>query len=573
MPHERQEDQPGHKRLEAHEPDLSHRLSDGRPDLGESFADPNSIDDIKIGKSFEQTNSSAKKHHRPVKDVISEPFRKPKSLKVLSWIVAGIVVLFLIILIAGWIPRHNRSRETQKRAQHENDDDPTIEVLKVTRSKGGSGLVVPGTTTPLTESSVYARANGYLKRRFVDIGDHVRKGQLLAIIDAPDLDQQVDQAREQLNQAQAQLAQQVTQLALTKVTTDRYRELVARGVFSRQDGDQREADYQAQRANVSAAERNVEAYKANLRRVIALQSYERVTAPFDGVVTQRNVDTGDLISAQGSASSSAPPPVSSSASPSGSAQNGATNSSGSSGNGANLATPSTGSGGQGGPLFTIAQSGRLRILVSVPEGYAGMIKPGQHTVLHFQEYPDRPFYGDVTRTAGSVDQNTRTLLVEIQVDNSSGRLLPGMYAVATFAASPGEGPLLVSGDAIAIRKDQPTVAVIADGKVHMTPVVLGRDYGPEVEVLGGLREGDLIASTFTDDVRDDAKVKTHMDQQQAEKANQPAATGKPQPPGGSTQYGDPGITDQDMQGQNAKPQQKQQGQGAKKASGKQGGQP
>ena len=364
----------------------------------------------------------------------------------------------------------------------------------------------------------------------------------------------------------------MTQLALTKVTTDRYRELVARGVFSRQDGDQREADYQAQRANVSAAERNVEAFKANLQRVIDLQSYERVTAPFNGVVTQRNVDTGDLISAQGSAGGTAPTPMSSNSSASGQAQNGATNSSGSSGSGVALATPSTGGGGQGGPLFTIAQSSRLRILVSVPEGYASMVRTGQHAVLHFQEFPDQALFGDVTRTAGAVDQNTRTLLVEVQVDNASGRLLPGMYAVVTFAEGSGKGPLVVTGDAIAIRKDQPTVAVISDGKVHLTPVTLGRDYGPEVEVVGGLHEGDLIASTFTDDVREGARVKTRMDREQAEKENQPAATGKPQPPGGSTQYSDPGITDQDMQGQNAKPQEKQQGHGGQKTSGKQGSQ-
>ena len=168
-----------------------------------------------------------------------------------------------------------------------------------------------------------------------------------------------------------------------------------------------------------------------------------------------------------------------------------------------------------------------------------------------------------------MDQNTRTLLVEVQVDNRAGRLLPGMYAVVTFAESSAQGALLVTGDAVAIRQDRPTVAVISGGKVHLTPVVLGRDYGPEVEILGGIHEGDLIASTFTDDVREGAEVKPRMDQEQNSTQNQPAAAIKPQPPGGSTRYGDPGIIDQDMQGQNAKPQQKQGG-GAKKAAGKQG---
>ncbi len=546
------------------------RLSDGREDVGEAFADPNSLDDGRIGKSFVETNSSAKKHHRPVTEVVTAPFKKPKNRGIIWIVVVCVVILFALIAVVGWIPRHRQKEETEKRAKRQEQGDPVIEVMKVTRAKDGAGLVVPGTTTPLTESSVYARANGYLKRRYVDIGDHVRKGQLLAVIDSPDLDAQVDQAREQVKQAEAQLLQQNTQLALAKVTNDRYQALAARGVFSRQDADQRQADFDAQQANVRSAERNLEAFKANLQRQIALQSYEYVRAPFDGIVTQRNVDTGDLIQAAGSAGGSSPTPAQNGSVSSGSTQNGQTNNGGMTGQGSNLATPSTGTGGQGGPLFTIAQANVLRILVSVPEGYAQQIRTGQHTALHFQEYPTQAFYGDVTRTAGSIDQNSRTELVEIQIDNRAGRLLPGMYAVATFAAAKGQGALVISGDAVAIRKDQPTVAVIRDGKVKLTPVLIGRDYGAEVEIAGGLEEGDVIASSFTDEVKDGVAVKTHMNGEEAEK-QQPAVM-KPNPPGGSTQYGDPGVTDQDMQGQNGKPQQKQ-GNGAKKANGKGGSKP
>ena len=519
-------EQPRYKVLDARQ---TQHLSDGREELGGdfadpryadervlagSFADPNSMDDIKLGNSFTETNSSAKKHHRPIKEVLESPFHKRGSRKVLYWVIATVVVVFLVILLAGWIPRHSRNKETAQRSKQEAGAEPVIEVVRVTHAKANEGLVIPGTTTPLVEASVYARANGYLKKRFVDIGDHVRKGQLLAIVDAPDLDQQVDQAREQVSQAQAQLAQQQTQLTLTDVTVARYRALVAKGVFSRQDGDQREADFQAQRASVSAAERNVEAFRANLRRVLSLQSYERVTAPFDGVVTQRNVDAGDLISAQGSAGGGT------TLTPSAQSASGSANNSGSSGNGANLATNSTG-GGQGGALFTIAQNGRLRILVSVPESYASLIRLGQSASLHFQELPNQEFFGKVTRTAGSIDQNTRTLLTEVQVDNTAGRLLPGMYAVVTFAAAPGGGPLVVSGDAIAIRDDRPTVAVITDGEVHLTPVTIGRDYGAEVEIVQGLRDGELIASTFTDDVIEGAKVKTRLNQQNQKSGAKP----------------------------------------------------
>ena len=175
------------------------RLSDGREHLGEEFADrtygddrelgrafddPNSAGDTKLGHEFEESNSSAKKHHRPLLETVEEPFKKPKNKKILYLVLAGIVILFLLVLFFGWIPRESRNRETEKRAKTM-QEDPEIEVLKVHREKSNGGLVVPGTTTPLVESSVYARANGYIKKRYVDIGDHVKKGQLLATIDAP----------------------------------------------------------------------------------------------------------------------------------------------------------------------------------------------------------------------------------------------------------------------------------------------------------------------------------------------------------------------------------------------------
>ena len=444
--------------------------------LASAFADPNSQDDTKLGNAFEATNSSAKQHHRPVKEVVAEPFKKAKSNGVLAWFLIGVVVLFLLILFFGWLPRHHRKSQTETTAK-QNDQAPLIEVVKVGRAKASGRLVVPGTTTALEDADIYARPNGYLKARYVDIGDRVHNGQLLALIDAPDLDQQVDQAREQLRQAQAQQAQQETQLALTKVTVDRYRALVERGVFSRQDGDQQEANYQAQQANVASAARNVEAFKANLRRVIALQSYERVTAPFDGIVTQRNVDAGSLINAQGASGGNAPTPQQTAGQTgSSTTQNAASNNAGSSGSGVNLGTPSTGGGTQGGPLFAISKDDQLRILVSVPEGYAASVRPGTHTEVFFQEYPNRKFFGDVTRSAGTIDQNTRTLLTEVVIKNPANQLLPGMYAVVTFAgATGGQGPLVISGDAIGIRQDRPTVAVIDNGKVHLTPVLIGRD--------------------------------------------------------------------------------------------------
>lgn len=448
---------------------------------------------------------------------------KPKSGKILLFVIAAVVVLMIIALIVGVLPRLESKRETEQLAAEHKNDKPIVEVMKVERAKAGNVLIVPGTTTPLLQSAVYARAGGYLKRRYVDLGDHVRKGQLLAIIDAPDLDAQVDQARHQLSQSEAQLEQQKAQLNLSKVTNDRYQALVARGVISRQEGDQQQTNYQAQVANVAAAQRNVEAFKANLDRVIALQGYERVTAPFDGVVTARNVDTGDLITAGGSSGGTAPNTLATQ-NTSGS-QGGASNSAGTTGNAPTAATPSSGAG-NGGALFTIAQSGRLRIYTSVPEAYAGLIHVGDKATLSVQEHPEEKFPADVMRTAGAIDQNTRTMLVELQVDNSKGLLMPGMYTTATFPAPKVPGLLMISGDAIAIRNDKPTVAVVQDGTVRLAPVVIGRDLGSAVEIIAGLKEGDLIAMSFSDEIREGTKVTTRMSAQQKSAASGTSGTQK-----------------------------------------------
>lgn len=510
--------------------------------LGESFADPNSSDDQKLGQAFIETNSSGKRRPHPQRP------KPPANRRVLYWILAAVATLFLLVFLLGFLPRHTRNQGNARASEQQRDQLPVIEVQRVERSKSATGLVVPGTTTPLTEAFVYARANGYLRKRFVDIGDRVRKGQLLAIIDSPDLDQQVDQARQQLRQAEAQKAQQDTQLALARITVERWRVLVAKGVFSRQDGDQREADFQAQLANVAAAQRNVEAFRANLNRVTTLQSYERVTSPFDGVVTARNVDVGALISAQGSAGGSGP----SSAQTGGTSSQAAVNSSGSSGSGPSAASPANSTGGSGGALFSIAQVGRLRILVSVPEGYATSVRTGQKATLHFQELPASEFHGEVTRTAASIDPNTRTLLTEVQVDNHDGRLLTGMYAVVTFNALNGPGPLTVSGNSIAVRGDRNVVALLRDGVVHLQPVEIGRDYGPAVEILNGLHAGDLIAATFTDDVKESAKVQVRETQVAGETSAPKAAPNQQASPGGSTQYGNPSVTDANLQGQAGK---------------------
>ncbi len=534
--------------------------SDNRK-LANSFADPNSLDDARMGKSFVETNATHKVRLPHVPHV-----HKPKSRRVLYISLLVFAMLFLLVVLAGWLPRHSRNKDNEKRAKQQRDAKPIVEVTKVQQSKDQAGLVVPGTTIPLTEAYVYARANGYLKTRLVDIGDHVKKNQLLAIIDAPDLDAQVDQAKQQVLQAMRQLDQQQSQLALATVTVQRYRVLVAKGVLSRQQGDQQEATYTSAVANVAAAKRNVEAYQANLQHVLSLQSYEYVRAPFAGVVTQRNVEVGALISAAGAASGAigGPAPQGQNSTSGGTAQAAQTNSSGSSGNTSQAAT-SAQSPGQGGPLFAVAQLERLRILVSVPEGYATAIHVGGHTQLAFQEYSGTPFFGDVTRTANSIDANTRTMLTEIQVDNKDNKLIPGMYVVATFPPVAGvPAPLLISGDAVAVRNDTSVVATVVNGKIHIVPVVLGRDFGSAIEILNGLHAGDEIVTNVTDDVVEGAAVQMQEVKSSQQKPSSPPAQSTP--PGGSSQYGDQGVTDRNLQGEQAQQNKKGSGSQQKKSN-------
>jgi len=431
---------------------------------------------------------------------------------IFKWVGIAVVVL-LIIFFLGWLPHHDHAKKAAEAARRRENEQPEVDVVQAMRSRTPGELTVPGTTSALTVAYVYARANGYLRQRFVDIGDHVVKGQLLATIEAPDLDAQVAQARQQLRQSEADEAQQQAQLDLRKVTWDRWRVLVARGVFSRQDGDQRETDYKAQLAIVASAHRNVESYRANLDRIVALQEYEKVRAPFTGVSGSPNMS----------------------------------------------ATPSTGES-QGGPLFAITQNDKLRILVSVPEGYATSIRRGMSAKVYVQERPGAAIFGTVTRTADSVDTNTRTMLAEVDVDNRNGALYPGMYALVSFVQLTGEPPIVIPGDSVIVRNDRTAVATIHEQKIQMKQVEIGRDYGPEVEILSGLQEGEWLVTSVTDFVQQGVTVRTKPDQKAAGQQRGGGQQTNQVPNSGPNQYGDQSIVNSATESTNQKGgQQKQQG--------------
>lgn len=393
--------------------------------------------------------------------------------RVIIFAVLGLLLL-LAIFFLGLLPRRKRERQAAALAQQQATSFPSVNAIAARRSASVANLLLPGAATPYQESYLYARATGYVIKRYADIGDRVRKDQLLAQIDAPDLDAQVSQARAQVAQSERQLAQSQASLEnaqaqeeLARVTVDRYKVLVDHGAVSRQDYDQQNANYKQAQANVhlqeasiETAQENIRANRANLEHVIALQTFEQVRAPFDGVITARNFDVGALVTASGATQGASTPlggTQSSAASNNAGANGSSQASSGSSLPPSSPATPGIGSSGE---LYRIAQIDRLRVLVSVPQDSAAAVQVGSHASVYVSEYGDRSFPGTVTRTANSLDAISRTLPVEVQVVNPGYKLLPGMFAQVQFTDTRPSPPLLVPGDAIITTPDGLYIAVL-----------------------------------------------------------------------------------------------------------------
>jgi multidrug efflux pump subunit AcrA (membrane-fusion protein) len=428
-------------------------------------------------------------------------------------LIVAAMVLVAVGLLAGYVPRRATTRDLDRLAEQRNITPPLVDAVKVTRAPHATSVSFPGSITPITEAYIYARAAGYLKRRSVDIGDRVHGGELLAEIDAPDLDQQVTQAQAamsqaegQLGQAEATLEQLVATRDLANITWQRYQVLTKTGAVSRQAGDNQltaaktsEANVTAGQKNVVAARDNVHATQAMLDRLRTLQGYEKVTAPFDGIVTARNVDVGALISANGSTLGPTP---SSQAAPSD--------------------VP------RGGEIFRVAQIGKLRVLVSLPQNEASGIHVGESATVTVEELPNQSFVGRITRTSNALDAASRTLLTEIQVDNPTGILLPGMYTTVRFVTDRADPPYLVPDASLVVEASGTSLAVLhkldpqqlakaeADGLdqkivsrsriVHFQEVQPGRDYGTTLEILGGLHDGEYVVVDPGDAVKEGAIV-------------------------------------------------------------------
>jgi RND family efflux transporter MFP subunit len=349
------------------------------------------------------------------------------------WIAIISLLIVSAVVIAGVVPRMRA--KAALRIETNDLAVPTVSVMHPKLGAPETEIVLPGNIQAFEDSPIYARTNGYLKKWYVDIGARVKAGQLLADIETPEVDQQLDQGRADLNTAQANYH-------LSEITDNRYRELLKSDSVSKQDADNAAGDFQAKKAMVASSE-------SNMKRLEELQSFEKIYAPFDGVITARNTDVGHLIN--------------------------------------------SGAGGVATELFHIAALQKLRVYINVPQEDSQAAKPGLNADLTLQEFPGRQFKGTLVRTANSIDVASRTLLVEVDVNNSSGELLPGSYTEVHLKIPQGSPAFILPASALIFRSHGLQVGTVEnDNRAGLRSVVLGHDLGNEVEVVSGISAGDSV---------------------------------------------------------------------------------
>jgi len=375
----------------------------------------------------------------------------------------GTVAVIAALFALGFIPRWRANAALTSSVR---DQRPTVTVVSSQKPNEAANLVLPGSTQAIQETALYARTNGYVRKWNVDIGAKVEAGQLLAEIETPEVDQE-------LNQARANVAQAIANADLARATLTRWQQLVDQKVVSSQEFDEKRSAADARAADLRVAQ-------ANVKRLEELQGFEKIVAPFTGIVTARNIDNGNLVSA---------------------------------------------GSGQTAPLFRLAQTDTLRIYVTVPQTQSRSIAPGQSATVSVREIPDKTFSAKVVRTAGAIDPASRTLLTESQLPNEDDQLFPGMYAEVKFALPQDGHTLLVPGNSVMIRSDGPKVLVVdAKQTIRARAVKLGRDLGDKVEIASGLDPAESLVANPTDALRDGAEVKV---QTQPSKKSDQQASAKP----------------------------------------------
>lgn len=373
-------------------------------------------------------------------------YRPPQS-RIAIWVPLIVVLLLAVGLVYG-IWHHIQVKRSQEDFAQKTSA-VSVDFVPALRNAKPRDLVLPANVTAAMETTIYARANGYVERWLVDLGDNVKEGQLLAVLATPEVDQQLAQARQQLNQAQADFE-------LARVSAQRWRQLAEKSVVSKQDNDTRQQQYQSATGEVKAAQANVE-------RLAETQGFKNVVAPFAGTITLRSLDVGTLVTAGG------------------------------------------GSGGT--PLYKLATTDPLDIYVNVPQTNVGSVKVGLEVDLLVPEFPDKAFKGKVIRTAGAIDPTSRTLLTEVEVPNPKNTLFAGMYAQVKFTFTDQNTPLIIPANAFVFRTEGPQVATLSnDNKIHWQSIEVGRDFGKDMEVTKGLQENQRIVLNPTDDLKEGLQV-------------------------------------------------------------------
>jgi len=377
----------------------------------------------------------------------------------------GIVCFFLLLLAIGVIPRLRNDQALTMAAQKAQNNVPQVYVIRP-EPASEADLTLAATTQAIQDSIIYARTSGYLRKRYVDIGDRVTAGQLLAEIESPEVYQQLQQAHADLQQAEKNLDLQKANLDLARTTLARYEAADAEEAVAKQAVDQSVSAHRTAQASVAATEANVKSNKANVQRLQELTSFQRVLAPFNGTVIQRNVDVGALITAGSPTNNTA-------------------------------AAPTSVTGGANG-LFEIAQIDALRVFVNIPQAYAPNVKAGLPVQVTVRGRLMEPVTAKVTRTAGAIDPGTRTLLTQVDIPNQTHQFLPGMFVYVGFKIEAAGTRSRVPATAVIFDGQGTRVATVGPGnKLHFQKVTLGRDFGTSIDIQAGLNGNELIVKQPT----------------------------------------------------------------------------
>jgi membrane fusion protein (multidrug efflux system) len=386
----------------------------------------------------------------------------PAKLSTTAGIALALLALLLVagVFLIGYLPKRESKQELARSSRVQQTALTRVETVEPKLLESMRALVLPGSIQPMAETVLYPRADGYIESFEVDIGDKVEEGQLVAVIETPELDQQLDQARAQLAAAQANALQARASRDYSLTTLDRYKRLRPAGVASQQEVDQRESEATVNQSTVAAAEAAVEVQRAELRRLARLKSFTRVTAPFAGLITQRNIDRGALVSA-----------------------------------------------GNASPLFRLISTDPVRVMLQVPQDVAPSVRAGVPASVSVREFAGRKFEGSLKRAAFALDSQTRTMLTEVHVPNPKGELLTGMYAEVSIELPAPHRVYEVPATALYNDANGLRLAVVGAGDtVHFTKITIERDTGATVQIATGLQGGERIVRIATASIREGSKV-------------------------------------------------------------------